>query len=299
MSFKKAADELNVTPAAVSHQMKGLEAYLGVKLFQRLTRSLQLTDEAQAALPKLREGFDCLAAAIERTRQHVETGTLTVSVPPSFAARWLVPRLQLFTAAYPDIDLRISTSMRTIDSRNDDASVGAGLVDVRDEVADVSIRFGAGRYPGYRADKLLSVSYVPVCSPRLLEGVNPLRRPEDIQHHTLLHDDAIPDAAERPGWDEWLRAARVEGVNVSRGPHFNNSMLALEAAADGVGVALGMRPLVAADIASGRLAAPFELSLPSSFAYFLVCAEAIADRPKVAAFRDWLVLEARRDMELG
>lgn len=295
-SFKKAADELHVTPAAVSHHVKALEDYLGVRLFQRQTRGLQLTDEARAALPKLQEGFECLAAAVERTRLHAETGTLTVSAPPSFGTRWLVPRLQLFTATHPDVDLRIETSMHTID-RREDIPAGMREIDLRDEMTDVSIRFGSGRYPGYRVHKLFAVSYVAVCSPRLLEGEHPLRRPADLQHHTLLHDDTIPDLAERPTWEEWFKAAGMQSMDASRGPHFNNSVLALEAAVDGVGVVLGMRPLVLPDIATGRLVSPFEASIRSNFAYFLVCAEAIADRPKVAVFRDWLLAEAAKDAQ--
>ncbi|MBI2313673.1 MAG: transcriptional regulator GcvA [Betaproteobacteria bacterium] len=299
LSFKKAAQELHVTPAAISHQVKGLEESLGVKLFHRLPRGLRLTDEAQSALPKLREGFDCLAAAIERTRRHGMAGILTVSTPPSFATRWLVPRLQLFAARYPDVDLRISTTMNTIDDRRDDAPAGIGLAGVRDGDADVTIRFGSGRYPGCRVDKVFAVSYIPVCSPRLSAGEPPLRQPEDLRNHTLLHDDTLPDLAERPSWDQWLKAAGVPDVDVSRGPHFNSSVLALEAAVDGLGVALGMRPLVAPDIAAGRLVAPFDISVPSGFAYYLVCAEAVADRPRVAAFRDWLLEEARNDSAPG
>lgn len=295
-SFKKAADELHVTAAAVSHQVKALEAFLGVKLFERLARGLSLTDEARAALPKLQEGFECLAAAVERSRLHTETGTLTVSAPPSFGIRWLVPRLQLFTAAHPDVDLRIETSMQTID-RADETAAESGEVDLRDEVANVSIRFGSGRYPGYRVDKLFSVSYVAVCSPRLLEGEHALRQPADLRHHTLLHDDTIPDLAERPCWEAWLKAAGVQGIDTSRGPHFNNSVLALGAAVDGVGVALGMCPLVLSDIAAGRLVSPFEAAIDSNFAYFLTCAEAIADRPKVAVLRDWLLAEAAKDAQ--
>lgn len=295
-SFKKAADELHVTAAAVSHQVKALEAYLGVKLFERKPRGLELTDEARAALPKLQEGFECLAVAVERSRRHAETGALTVSAPPSFGARWLVPRLQLFTAAHPDVDLRVETSMQTIDQL-EPATADLASIDLRDDVPGVSIRFGNGHYPGYRVDLLFPVSYVAVCSPSLLHGEHPLRTPADLQHQVLLHDDTIPALAERPRWEEWFRAAGVPGVDTSHGPHFNNSLLALGAAVDGVGVALGMSPLVLADIAAGRLVAPFDAAIHSNFAYFLTCAEAIADRPKVALLRDWLLAEAAKDAQ--
>ncbi len=292
LSFKKAASELHVTPAAVSHQVKALEDYLGIQLFRRFVRALELTDEARAALPKITEGFDCLAAAVEHIRKETAGGSLTVSTPPSFATRWLVPRLQAFAAAHPAIDLRIDTDMRTIDSRNEEAVAGA-----EGDLADVTIRFGSGMYPGYRVDKLFAVSYVAVCSPRLLTGKHPLRVPADLRHHTLLHDDTIPDLMVRPSWEEWLKVAGVTVVDPSRGPHFNNSVLTLAAALDGLGVALGMLPLVGPDLAAGRLVAPFDVRKQSNFAYYLVCTESVADRPNVVAFREWLLAQAAEDAQ--
>lgn len=298
-SFKLAAEELHVTPAAVSHQVKALEDYLGVKLFLRLVRSLRITEEGRAALPKLREGFECLEAAVERMNRHGDTGILTVSVPPSFAARWLVPRLNLFTTAHPEVNLRIFTSPAAVDRDRAAASLEATPMDPGEPLSDVSIRFGAGRYPGCRVDKLFSVDYVPVCSPALLTGRHPLRQPEDLRRHMLLHDDTIPDVAERPGWEEWLKTAGVQGVDGSRGPRFNGSVLALEAAEDGLGVALGMRPMVAQELAQGRLVIPFDISIPSRYAYYLVCGKAVAERPAVAPFRHWLLREAACDVELS
>ena len=161
----------------------------------------------------------------------------------------------------------------------------------------MTIRFGSGTYPDYHVDKLFDVAYVAVCSPRLLAGENALRTPSDLQHHTLLHDDTIPDLMERPSWKEWLKAAQVTGVDPSRGPHFNNSVLTLAAAVDGLGVALGMLPLVAPDLAAGRLVAPFNVRKKSNFAYYLVCTENVADRPNVVAFREWLLAQAASDAE--
>lgn len=294
LSFKKAAEELHVTPAAVSHQIKALEEYLGASLFRRLTRALELTDEGRAMLPKVQEGFECLAAAVERTRRHEAGGTLTVAAPPSFAARWLMPRLRRFTSAHPDIELRMSSNLATIDS-HDGSSAGAEPVDLREAGSDVEIRFGTGRYPGLRSDLIFGVSWVAVCSPRLLRGMRPLRTPKDLRHHVLIHDDTIPDLAERANWEEWLKTAGATEVDASRGPHFSNAGLALEAAMDGMGVALALRPLAAADVAAGRLAMPFDIAVPSGYAYYLVCPEATADRPPVAAFRDWLLAEARSE----
>jgi LysR family glycine cleavage system transcriptional activator len=294
LSFKQAAAELHVTPAAISHMVKGLEDQLGVKLFRRLTRALELTDAGKAAMPKVQEAFECLALAVERTRTHAHLGPLAVSAPPLFATRWLVPRLHRFTARHPEVQLRISSVVGAIDD-----SAGGGKPAERDGAAVaepgttlVTIRFGRGRYAGSRVDKLFNAGYYPVCSPRLLKTDKPLNAPEDLRRHTLLHDDTVPDAAERLSWEAWLKAAGVSGVDVARGPRFTNSALAIDAAVDGLGVALGVKPLVAADIVAGDLVAPFDVAVESGFAYYLVCDEAIAERTQVALFRDWLLSEA-------
>ncbi len=290
LSFKKAAEELHVTPAAISHMVKALEDQLEVRLFRRLTRALELTDAGKAALPKVQEAFDSLAVAVERTRSHAKAGPLAVSAPPLFAARWLVPRLTRFTELHPEIKLRISSAVAAIDD--------GGGVPAESEAAEtdedtlVTIRFGRGRYPGARIDWLFDAAYSPVCSPRLLKGGRPLATPEDLRHHTLLHDDTVRDVAERLSWEAWLKAAGVSGVDPARGPRFTNSALAIDAAVDGLGVALGVKPLVADDIAAGDLVAPFDVEVESGFAYYFVCDEAVAERPQVIAFRDWLLREA-------
>jgi LysR family glycine cleavage system transcriptional activator len=288
LSFKKAAAELHVTPAAISHMVKALEDQLGVKLFRRLTRALELTDAGKAMVPKVQEAFEALATAVERSRRLARLGPLAVSAPPLFATRWLVPRLHRFTERHPDIELRISSAVAAIDA-------GRGAEEeapADDETTLVTVRFGHGRYPGARVDKLFSVAYSPVCSPRLLKRGRPLRVPDDLRHHTLLHDDTIPDVAERLSWDAWLKAAGVDDIDATRGPRFTNSALAIDAAVDGLGVALGITPLMAEDIAAGELVAPFDVEVESGFAYHLVCDEAIAERPQVAAFRAWLLAEA-------
>ncbi|MBX3648762.1 MAG: transcriptional regulator GcvA [Rhodocyclaceae bacterium] len=294
LSFKRAADELHVTPAAISHQIKALEEYLGLALFRRLTRALELTREGQAMLPKLQEGFECLATAVARTRHHDAGGALMVSAPPSFAARWLMPRLQRFTESHPDIELRLSSSLAAIDNQ-DGVSPEDLSADARTPAPDVSIRFGSGRYGSRRTERIFGVSYVAVCSPQLLKGMRPLSSPRDLRHHVLIHDDTIPDLDQRPSWAEWLRIAGESGADATRGPHFSNSSLAIEAAMDGMGVALALRPLVAADVAAGRLAIPFDIAVPSRYAYWLVSSDETGSRPAVAAFRDWLLGEARSD----
>lgn len=296
LSVKKAAIELNVTPAAVSHQIRMLEDYLGVQLFHRYNRALELTDAARASLPKLREGFDCLVQAVERLRSHVSGGVLTVSAAPSFAARWLMPRLHRFIAAHPEVDVRVSARMRrvSVDGKGDvaeRATVEAWLDD-----SDIAILYGRGNYPSLWVKKLLDLTITPICSPQLLKGEHPLKTPADLAHHMLLHDDTGDLYDNEPFWGVWLREAGVEGVDWHRGPHFSHAVLAFEAAIDAVGVVATMPVLAAEDIASGRLVAPFELRVPLASSYFLVCHESASTRPAVALFRDWLLEEAARDV---
>jgi LysR family glycine cleavage system transcriptional activator len=291
LSFRRAADELNVTPAAISHQVKALEEYLGIKLFRRLVRGLELTASAEACMSKLRDGFDALATAVQMMRTHEAAGTLDIGIAPSLAVKWLAPRIHGFVSSHPDIDVRVAASSGMIDGRRDAVTQRANAD--KDE-PHIEIRFGSGNYPGYRVDRLFSVSVLPMCSPRLLEGEHPLQRPDQLRHHTLLHHDAVHIDGGGASWKGWLQAAGVDGVDVSRGPHFNHAVLALDAAIDGAGVVLSYPVLAAADIAAKRLVTPFPISLPMAAAYHLVCADAISDHPRVAAFRNWLFDEARK-----
>jgi LysR family glycine cleavage system transcriptional activator len=280
LSFKKAADELHVTPAAISHQIRTLEEHGGAALFNRLTRALSLTDAGQAALPLLREGFDKLAEAAQALRADQQADTLTISVAPSFGAKWLIPRLDRFRAAQPKFDVRIDAT---------DALANFG-----GDGVDVALRFGRGVYRNLRSDCLMAEVAVPVCSPRLLERGPPLARPEDLRHHTLLHVQWTFERDAAPGWDMWLRAAGVEGVDPGRGPRFSADTMALEAAIAGQGVALAGVALAAGDLETGRLVLPFPASAgqTTEFSYYLVYPEAKADSPKVSAFRDWVLAEA-------
>ncbi|HUN52975.1 MAG TPA: transcriptional regulator GcvA [Candidatus Sulfotelmatobacter sp.] len=275
LSFARAAGELNVTPAAISHQIKALEARLGTPLFRRRNREVLLTDAGQALLPGVRDGFDRLAAAAERVQSREAVGALNVSVLPSLAARWLVPRLARFHARHPDIDLRLSATQNVVDFSREDF--------------DAAIRHGRGTWPGLRCDLLLRDEFFPVCSPSLREGPLPLRTPEDLRHHVLLHDSARED------WRLWLAAAGIGGIDLSRGPSFNDGSLLVQAVVAGQGVAVGRRALVAGELAAGRLVRPFDVVLPVDRAYYLVCPAAAAERPKIAAFRAWLMAEAAED----
>src|SRR5262245_23130885 len=269
LSFAAAARELHVTPAAISHQIKGLEDQLERPLFRRLKRGLELTRAGQVLLPKLTEGFERMGDAIEQLRLLDDEGVLSVSAATSLASRWLTPRLHRFVSAHPELDVRINASTRLIDPKQGDPAGGDGDPSSPMENADVAIRFGTGDYPGYRVDKLLAVTAIPMCSPKLLQGKNALRTPADLVNHLLIHDNVTNDDG-GPLWEAWLNAAKVEGVDISHGLRFSHALLALEAAADGMGVALSMPVLAEADLASGRLVAPFKLALPLKFAYYIV-----------------------------
>lgn len=289
LSFKNAARELHVTPGAISHQVKLLEEHLGVTLFRRLTRALELTPEAQAMLPKVQEGLESLAAAVDRVRARQAVAVLTIMAPPNFSARWLVPRLARFTHAHPSLELHLASRSAMIDAR--DYGAGHSPPEGAEDSPLVMVRFGDGHYPGARVDELFSALYVPVCSPRLLKGEHPLRVPADLRFHTLLHDDTVVEEGVRPGWADWLRSVGLEEVDATRGPHFSDASLAVEAALEGMGVALVLKPLVRSEIEAGRLAVPFDIAAPTSFAYYLVTPEAYAANPHVAAFRAWLLDE--------
>lgn len=291
LSFKQAAVELNVTPAAISQQVKVLEDYLGVALFRRLSRRLELTPEGESMLPKLREAFACIVEAIEATR---DAGSrLLIMAPPNFAARWLVPHLSRFALAHPEIEFQLSSSVDAID-RNEAATIqGASIIDHRIGYTELAIRFGAAQCQGCRVDPILAPDYTLVCSPSLLDGEHPLRVPDDLRWHVLIDDQAIPGESLRPSWDEWLQAAGASTVNATQSLRFGNSTLALEAALDGQGVVLAPEPLVASEVASGRLVMPFDTKVPSRFCYYLATPNAVVDRPGVVAFRSWLLAEAQ------
>jgi LysR family glycine cleavage system transcriptional activator len=272
LSFTLAAAELNVTQAAISHQIKRLEEQLNVQLFVRRNRALLLTRAAQDYLPAVRAAFDDLRRATERLVRPERQRVLTVSTMSSLAAKWLVPRLTPFHEAHPDIEVRLSTTMREVDFRT--------------EGIDLGIRYGKGEWPGLRSHWLMRDSWFPVCSPALLTGDRPLRSPADLAGHTLIHVEHYREA-----WALWLEAAGgpVE-LAVRRGLTFDLVMVALQAAIDGAGVALAGTSFVEIDLAAGRLVAPFELALPhEEGGFYIVAPEETADQPAIATFRDWLL----------
>jgi LysR family glycine cleavage system transcriptional activator len=277
LSFTTSARELHVTQAAVSHQVKALEEFLGCRLFERRTRALALTDEGRALLPVASGAFASILAATERIQSGELRRHLTVSVVPSFAARWLVPRLRRFRRAHPSVELHLQPS--------------TALADLQRAEADVAIRWGRGRYAGLSVQRLMGDELFPVCSPDLMRGSKRLRHPSDLGGQILLHDDSDED------WAEWLAAAGVAAAKGSRGMFFTDASLMLQAAADGLGVALGRRVLVAGDLRAGRLVRPFPVSIPAKLSYFLVCQTARLHEKKIEAFRSWVLEETARDRD--
>jgi LysR family transcriptional regulator, glycine cleavage system transcriptional activator len=236
--------------------------------------TLSLTREAQQYLPAVHAAFADLRLATDRLLHADGQVVLTVSCLPSLAAKWIVPRLAAFQEAHPEIEVRIATATR--------------MVDFRREEIDLAIRYGSGRWPGLRADWLMSEHMFPVCSPALLDGARPLGRPEDLAHHTLLHVNLYRDE-----WLLWLTAAGLPATLATRpGLTFDLGLMALQAAIDGLGVALGRTPFVANDIAAGRLVVPFDVVLPSEAGFYVVAPQQTADTQKIAQFRDWLISAA-------
>ena len=272
LSFTQAASELNVTQTAISHQIKRLEQELGVRLFVRQNRSLTLTPEASQYLPGVRAAFNDLKLATDRLLRKDQDHVLTVSTLASLAAKWLLPRLSAFQEAHPGIDVRITTS--------------TGLVDFQRDNVDAAIRYGRGQWPGVRADWLMADEVFPVCSPALANGTKPLKCPEDLRDHVLLHTSN----ANSDDWRLWLTAAGLP-ANLSKQPGvtFDLIFVTIQAAIDGIGVAMGRTSYVQDDIAKGRLVVPFKIALPADAGFYLVSPQARADSPKLSAFREWLV----------
>src|ERR1700730_15125375 len=272
LSFTNAASELNVTQTAISHQIRRLEEELGIRLFVRQNRALALTPEATNYLPGIRAAFNDLRPATDRLLRRDGDHVLTVSTLASLAAKWLLPRLSTFQEAHPGIDVRITTS--------------TGLVDFRTGDVDAAIRYGRGHWPGLRADWLMADELFPVCSPALLTGDKPLRCPQDLASQTLLHSSGGYD-------DDWRLGLPAAGLpaNISKQPGvtFDLIFMTVQAAIDGIGVAMGRTSYVEADIAKGRLVVPFKIALPADAGFYLVSPEAKADSPKLSAFRQWLV----------
>jgi LysR family transcriptional regulator, glycine cleavage system transcriptional activator len=281
LSFTKAADEMGVTPAAISHQIKELEDQIGVALFTRTSRSMVLTREGDILSTAAAESLETLARAVKRIKRLENRKVLKVSASPSIAAKWLVPRLDRFLDQAPGAEVRVDVSTTALDFERDDV--------------DIAIRFGQGRYPGLKSDLLFTDKIFPVCSPRIITKEKPLAQPKDLLRHTLIHLEYEAQGVVWPNWKMWMLAAGINDFDDKRGLHFGQTSLTVQAAIDGHGVALGDSNLVADDIAAGRLVKPFELSLkaPSQFAYHVVSPLDTTQNPLVEAFRQWALSEAK------
>src|SRR6201987_4079841 len=272
MSFTLAAAELNVTQTAISHQIRRLEQELGLRLFVRQNRSLTLTAEAREYLPGIRAAFNDLRLATDRLLRKDGDRVLTVSTLASFAAKWLLPRLSSFQQAHPELALRTPSSTSLANFRRDDV--------------DAAIRYGRGHWTGLRADWLTADELFPVCSPALLNGDKALECPKDLAHHTLLHTSGGYD----DDWRLWLTpAGPASNISKQPGLSFDLILVTVQAAIDGIGVAMGRTSYVEGDIAKGRLVVPFKIALPADAGFYLVSPEARAESAKLSAFRQWLL----------
>jgi len=287
LNFSRAADELSVTPGAVSQQIRLLEDIVGGPLFKREAKGLQLTDLGRAAVPLLREGFERLMDASALLREPPRRRQVSISVAPSFASKWLMPRMDDFHAQHPDIEVWISADMEPV-------ALGEGKV-------DLAIRYGPGDYPGHISERLLTETVLPVCAPGLMTSAHPIRVPADLIHHTLLQDMSNDGDPSRPDWAMWLKARRVRHPDPRRGSRFNQSAMLVEAALAGRGVALAKRTLAQADLASGRLVAPFpDGSEDVGFAYHVLLPRDRPASPSALAFIAWLKQQAvHHDNSMG
>ncbi|HEV7253712.1 MAG TPA: transcriptional regulator GcvA [Mesorhizobium sp.] len=287
LNFTRAAAEVGLTPAAVSHQIKEFEDQLGVVLFVRTSRTIRLTGAGAVMHSAVAEALDLLAKASTRAQRAARAiGQLTLTMDPGFASRWMLPRVDDFRRLSPDIDLRFDVSFRLRDFERDDV--------------DLAIRFGAGRYAGLVSHRLFANLIVPVCSPRLLESDKPLREPKDLLHHNLVHLEWTGSGLTWPDWRVWMAAAGVAEFDASRSTSFSESSHVIQAAIDGNVVALADLAMIANDLAAGRLVRPFQLGikLPDEYGYYLVYPESVAEDARVATFRTWILQEAHRDQSV-
>ena len=276
LSFRQAAEELHVTPTAVSHQVKRLEEFLGLQLFERYNRQVALTEPGRELAAKLHDVFARLDAAFEQPAQKARS-TIRISAMRSFAAKWLVPRLGDFEAQHPKLKVRVDAIDR--------------LVNFASEDIDIGLRYGDGNYPGQHVELLMPVEVFPVCGPKLLAKADaPLKTPSDLKRHTLIHIETAVKGL--PNWADWLATAKARGVEAASGPVYDSSHMALEAALSGHGIALALSPLVAGDLAAGRLIRPFAQAILSPFSFWIVCRREHANSAKVRSFRTWLHAQA-------
>ncbi len=276
LSFSRAAEELHVTPAALSHQIKGLEDFLQIKLFVRKTRSIDLTDAGRTLYPDLHAGFGQLRQAVASLDRIRNDRVLVISAPPGFTAKWLAPRLYRFLGENPDIDARISATPMMADFVADGVDVAIRNMPQTEALNEMV------------CDKLVDICLLPVASPRYLESYGPIETPDDLRKATLIFDESLPNVYDLPTWSDWLAEVGVGNIDLNRGLRFNSADHALDAAVEGAGVLLSHYTLAHDELRTGRLVAPFRVKLKTRRAFHFVCPAGSETRPKVAAFRQWL-----------
>lgn len=274
LSFTKAGAELNLTAAAVGYQVRRLEMALGVELFYRLNRALALTDKGKSYVPVVQEAFSVLRKGTSDLSRRKSTDLLVVRTPWSFSSKWLVPRLDAFHKAHPHLTIKVDSTDEIVDFARDDV--------------DVALQYSQKVERQLHSVLLFAEQVFPVCNPALAAGDRPLTEASQLIGHTLLHD-AMTDVT----WSDWLRATDAAAIDASTGTMFSHSALSIDAALAGDGIALGRSPLVANDLESGRLVRPFETALAGSWGYYMVCLPNREKEPKIKAFSDWVVKEAR------
>ncbi|MEL6922159.1 MAG: transcriptional regulator GcvA [Pseudomonadota bacterium] len=277
MSFQKAAQELHVTPSALSFQIRQLEDHLQLPLFERLNRKVLLTEHGERFAPYVQDAFERLHSAMAQLRPATDENVLTVSTGPAFAAKWLSPRIYKFLERHPDIEFRIAANLK--------------LVNLREDPVDVAIRFGGGNYPDVFTEPLADEYVLPLVAPSLLERHGGHIRKEAMTSITLLHDDSAVFLPNAVTWPTWLKHAGIQDVDASKGARFNHADHALEAAVDGAGIVLGRMTLAARDIKAGRLIAPFDLVMPARSGFFFCCLPEMRDVHKVRVFHDFIYEE--------
>jgi LysR family glycine cleavage system transcriptional activator len=267
LSFKAAALELNLTPSAISHRVKHLEQYLGVPLFRRLNREIRLTEAGEDYYSTVRRAFDQVAQVSLRVGRALQVEELRLSSVPHFAASWIIPNLEELLNRRPGLRVYVESSIRNADFARD--------------AVDAAVRYGSGNWPGLTTTRLTSLSVAPVCTPALLKR---LRRPADLREVTLIHFSQFPQS-----WGDWLQAAGLPSFEPKHEVYFDSVSQAIDAAESGLGIALGIAPLIGPRLATGRLVMPFGPLMPLQHGYWLACRRSEAERPAIRALRDWLL----------
>lgn len=285
LSFTKAGEELFITQAAVSQQIKHLEGQLGFKLFYRMTRKLALTEDGERLATVVSKSLNDIKDTIEDILLEETSGSMTISTIPSFAMRWMIPRLGNFRKIHPDIQLKIHADERMVDFKADNI--------------DIAIRFGSGNYPNYHVIQMIREEIFPVCSPKLLKGDQPIKDIKDIYQYDLLLDEVQSAlGAHRNDWSIWLDAMGIHDIDTKKSTSFSNSIMAIQAAIEGQGLAICRTSLVADDLKAGRLVKPFQSRVKSKNAYYIVCLKERADKPRIKAIIDWLMMEKENDADV-